>query len=157
MGQHFTHFYGKTQHRISVEFKTDAVGLGFFVLKWNRFPPDLGETFLTFCFPILENKLCYQSRPFGLFVENTADTSISYMNIFVRQNGRAYLLKRSLCNEWNTFYNTSIIWKAVTNRYPLINSIANFVSWDFHSASFKSFKLKDLKSFAHLWSNKWKT
>ena len=62
-------------------------------------------------------------RPFGLTVENSNNTRVLLcMNIFAFQNGWANLLKRSLCNERKSFYNTSIIWRAVTNRYPLIYS-----------------------------------
>ena len=46
-GTTFSQFYWKLIPLTGVGFKTDAIGLRFFVLKWNNISPKLGRSFIS--------------------------------------------------------------------------------------------------------------
>ena len=93
-GTTFFSILWKTHPFIGVEFKPIAIGLMYFTLKWNRVSPYI----MRFSFSMTKITIIKLFvRPFGLTVEKSDDASIwPCMNIFVRQNGRANLLKCSL-------------------------------------------------------------
>ena len=130
----FSQLPTKTQLFIGAEFKAVVVGLDHHGLIYKLiFSCHRGTTFYTLLWKahILQaiglNPL--QDLRFFVLKWNNISPKLGINYIFAFQNGWANILKRSLWNEWKSFLYYFLIWRAITNRYPPINSILHNVIW----------------------------